>query len=309
MAQRPLLTAEQIASGSASTIPFLRLPERASVFADRAARLTHLAAGHPMGDYLLFVARIARLQQIELDAGLPVLPPPEAQLAQARAHGMPPLNAPHLRRNGAWHDILRRILRTLAAQCAAPQARALTKLEREHGNFYEAQANKLLAGIAAGLDTAAAPLIGAALQVYWTHLVTALGPGAFPMIDAANVCPCCGTRPVASIARIGAQESGYRYLHCALCAAEWHTVRIKCAHCDSTRGIHYLEIDGGAGAVKAECCDACGSYLKICYMEKDPGVDPVADDLASVPLDLLVSETGKSAAGVNFMLIGGEAGA
>jgi len=303
MVQRPLLSAEQIASGSASKIPFLRLPVRAGVFADRAARLTQLAAGNPMGDYLLFVARLARIQQAELDAGLLVLPPTQAALARAREHRVPPLHAAHLQRNSAWHDVLRRMLRTLAQDCAAPQAQELSRLERERDDFYEAQASKLLAGVGVGLDAAAAPLIGAALQVYWTHLVTILGAEAFPAIDVAGVCPCCGTPPVASIARIGAGESGYRYLHCALCAAEWHMVRIKCTHCESTKGIHYLEIQGGTGAVKAECCDSCGSYLKICYMEKDPAVDPVADDLASVPLDLLVSGSGKSAAGINFMLI------
>lgn len=306
MLQRPLLTAEQIAAGSVSTIPFLRLPTRASVFADRATRLTQLAAGHSMGDYLTFIARLARLQQAELDAGFPLVLPLDAA-AQARESGMPPVNPAHLARQDVWHSLLRRMLRNLAEQTAAKQAATLTKLGSERGEYFEAQANKLLAGVTLGLDVAAAPLIGAALQVYWTHLVTALGPEAFARIDVPNLCPCCGSRPVGSVVRIGAREAGYRYLHCSLCAAEWHMVRIKCAHCETTRDIHYLGIEGGSAAVKAECCDSCGTYLKIFYMDKDPDVEPVADDLASVALDLLVADTGKRASGVNLMLIHGDA--
>jgi FdhE protein len=41
-------------------------------------------------------------------------------------------------------------------------------------------------------------------------------------------------------------------------------------------------------------------------MEKDPEVEPVADDLASVALDLLVSEAGMQRSGHNLMLLFGE---
>jgi FdhE protein len=60
--------------------------------------------------------------------------------------------------------------------------------------------------------------------------------------------------------------------------------------------------------VKAECCDACGHYLKIFSMETAPEIEPVADDLASVALDLLVAETGKTPTGLNLMLLYGDPG-
>ncbi len=40
----------------------------------------------------------------------------------------------------------------------------------------------------------------------------------------------------------------------------------------------------------AETCDECNHYLKICYMDRDANVDPCADDLATLALDLLVTE-------------------
>jgi FdhE protein len=58
-------------------------------------------------------------------------------------------------------------------------------------------------------------------------------------------------------------------------------------------------------AVQAETCDDCGHYLKILHGDRDPMVEPVADDLASVTLDLLVSEAGLQRHGVNLMLLFG----
>jgi FdhE protein len=87
-------------------------------------------------------------------------------------------------------------------------------------------------------------------------------------------------------------SQGYRYLHCALCASEWHLVRITCSQCHSTANIAYHSIEGGAEAVRAESCDECHTYRKILYQEKDTSVEPVADDLASLALDLLMSEAG-----------------
>ena len=59
-------------------------------------------------------------------------------------------------------------------------------------------------------------------------------------------------------------------------------------------------------SVQAETCDECGHYLKIVHTDRDPFIDPVADDLASLTLDLLVSETGMTRHGVNLMLLFGE---
>ena len=310
--QQKLLTPEEIAAQRGSTIPYLRLPERATAFAERAARLRALAKGHAMGGYLEFIALLADEQQSLLEHMPPVRLPSPAHIAQCNEHGIPPLNFQTHARAQSWCNGLRHLLRSLADRTSGRQNEVAVALERNRDDLYEAQASKLLAGITFGLDVATAPLIGASLQVYFTHLAIALGEHAFPRIDVATICPCCGSRPTASVARIGAKEAGYRFLHCALCNTEWHMVRIKCTNCESTKGISYQAIDDGTPAekkaVKAEVCDGCGTYLKICSMDRDRHVEPVADDLASLPLDLLIADTGKLPSGVNFMLIHGDSG-
>lgn len=305
MPQRVLAPGE-IEQLSGSTIPFLRLPQRGAYFAERAARLRQLAAGHPMGDYLAFVAALADEQHWALHNLPAVMLPAPARLEQAREHGMPPLNAQSHPRDRAWCDVLRTVLRRLAARTGGRVRDIASRLESERDELYEAQASKLLAGITVGLDLGRAPLIGAALQVYWVHLVTTLGAQDFGRIDAPTVCPCCGSRPVASVVRMGAQEAGLRYLHCSLCGTEWHFARIQCASCEATKGIEYHFIKDGTKAWQAETCAECGTYLKIFHQEHEPLVEPTADDLASVALDLLVADTGKLRSGQNLMLIHGD---
>ncbi|OYW96042.1 MAG: formate dehydrogenase accessory protein FdhE, partial [Pseudomonadales bacterium 32-61-5] len=45
--------------------------------------------------------------------------------------------------------------------------------------------------------------------------------------------------------------------------------------------------------VQAEACGECHSYLKVAQRELHGRADPVADDLASLALDLLLAEKGE----------------
>jgi FdhE protein len=279
-----------------------------------------------MREYLLFVAAIAGAQQQALSAlTLTELPDTSRLEANCEFSGVP-LPAAGWPRDPAWRKMLRSMLAALASDLGpAAAGESVRRLAAESDAFYESQADRLLGGVTLGLDVGSAPLIGAALQVYGVRLVadTAAhyGESLFGRSAPESVCPCCGFRPTASVVRIGGTEYGYRYLHCALCCTQWHLVRIKCSHCLGTKGIHYQALDAvdskgrsaardraPIAAVRAECCDGCGHYLKIFSMEKDPDVEPVADDLATVALDLLVSESGKTCSGINLMLLYGDPG-
>jgi FdhE protein len=166
----------------------------------------------------------------------------------------------------------------------------------------EARADALLATPAHASDAAAAPFVMAALQVCWTHRAGALDPQAVMAAPLPGMCPVCGTLPVASIVRVDQGSQGYRYLHCPLCSSEWHLVRVTCTQCQATKGVAYHSIEGGSEAIRAESCDTCKSYRKILYQEKDMGSEPVADDLASLALDLLMSEAGYHRASGNPLL-------
>jgi len=116
-----------------------------------------------------------------------------------------------------------------------------------------------------------APLVAAALQVYWNALASQLDATLFRSGgQATGLLPACGSAPVASVVRIGGAEQGLRYLHCSLCDTEWHLPRVQCSNCSNTTDLAYLAIEGGGSVVKAEACDACHSYLKQVYLTKAP---------------------------------------
>jgi FdhE protein len=94
-------------------------------------------------------------------------------------------------------------------------------------------------------------------------------------------------------------------------------VRIRCPRCASSKSLAYHALDAstaetdadGAAAraalasIQAETCDECNHYLKIMHTDRDPLIEPVADDLATVTLDLLVADEGKRRHGRNLMLL------
>lgn len=282
------------------------LPVTASLFADRADRFDALAVGHSLGDWLVFLGQLSRAQQSAVNA-LPELPLPDAAtLEQARVHGMPPLNVAN--RPAAWRDALRRIAGELAAQAPDTTASVLATLAAADDARLDQLAEALLSGEPAAGDIAELPFVAAALQVVFTRLASQFDASQLQPLDAHGVCPCCGSPAVASVVRLGAAINNLRYLHCSLCNSEWNVTRATCTTCDTDQQVALQELEGSKGAVRAETCDACKSYLKIVYQDKDPNVDPVADDLATLALDMLVDEAGYERSGPNLLLIGAYSG-
>jgi FdhE protein len=294
---------------SSSEPPHVIAPDAASIFATRAQRFEQLAEGHSLGDWLRFLAAITRAQHDALQG-----PCRRRHYPMRRNWGWPEntacrrCRAQSWARDPAWREVLVKIASAVAA--AAPQA-ARTDLARLAGfdaERIEALAERVLHTELYGEEAALLPYVAAALQVLWTAGAARLGVSEISALDVPGVCPCCGFLPVASVVRGAGEVGNLRYLHCALCNTEWNLVRVKCAACDATEGVSYrhleTEADEGAGAVRAETCEACKSYLKIVYQEKG-AVDPVADDLATLALDILVDEAGYARSGPNLLLVPG----
>lgn len=293
---------------SSSEPPHVIAPAASAIFSTRAERFDQLAAGHSLGDWLRFLGALSRAQHEALQA-LPALPLPDApQLALAREHRMPPLPAQSWPRDPAWRAGLQQIIAAVTSAAPEPARKDLARLAAFDAERIEALAERVLHTELYGDDAALLPYVAAALQVLWTAGAARLGVAEITALDVPGVCPCCGFLPVASVVRGGGEVGNLRYLHCALCNTEWNLVRVKCTACDATEGVSYrhLEAEGlkSADAVRAETCDSCKSYLKIVYQEKGP-VDPVADDLATLALDILVDEAGYARSGPNLLLVPG----
>jgi FdhE protein len=268
----------------------LIFPDPSSIFLERSRRFAALAEGHSLVDWLSFLGRLTEVQH-ELLQEYPALPlPDETALAFARKHHLPPIAAESWPRDPSWRQTLAGLARELAPHAPPPAQETLERIQALDGTILEVLASQVVRVELDGQHADFLPFVAAALQVHWTAMATRIGRAKIEPLDVPGICPCCGFLPVASIVRMDGEVARLRYLHCGLCNTEWHLERVTCAACRDSNRIAYHYIEGSDGTVRAETCDSCRSYLKIVYREKSPKADPVADDLSTLALDLLVDE-------------------
>ncbi|MCA1493511.1 formate dehydrogenase accessory protein FdhE [Sinorhizobium alkalisoli] len=278
------------AIGEVSSPPLAHLPDPASLFSIRAMRLRQLAEASDLAPYLRFLAGLADAQhQIQAE-----LPPPEspnpAVILRAREFEMPPLHRNGMEGDETVHAIFDRLF-AAADAIDKPQAaaEALTRVAGADPKAHLAMAETVLSGALPADAIAEHIFVWAALQVHFARLASVLDAGSLTPV-ADGICPVCGGRPASSMVVGWPGSHGARFCCCSLCSTLWHYVRIKCVLCGSTKGIGYREIENHGGFVKAETCDECQGWTKIFYQNKAPAVEPVADDVASLGLDLLMRE-------------------
>lgn len=281
---------KQVASSFQS--PALLFANPKNLYDRRAKRLRDLAQNHPFADYLNFAATLAEAQSIAL-AENPL------SLQEVKFTDIRPIDVKTWQRDGKWREYLTALLAEIKPS-ANPQMQAtIDWLEKAATEELEQLATQLLAQNYAYVASDKAVFIWAALSLYWMQLAHQLPRGTqAENAEGLHLCPVCGSAPVASVVQFGTSQ-GLRYLHCSLCETEWNMVRAQCTNCGHSKELDYWAIDNNNAPVKAESCGECHSYLKVVYQEKDPHVEPVADDLASLFLDIEMEEKTFSRSGLN----------
>lgn len=270
-----------------------------NLYQRRVKRLRQLAENHPFADYLLFAAKITESQ-------LALLNEKPLDKQNNNINGLLPLNIQTWQRSAKWREYLTVLLADIKPDANEQMLGTIDWLEKASHEQLEELADKLLAQDFVSVGTDKAVFLWAALSLYWLQLSQQL-PHKVHQESAEGLhhCPICNSAPVASVVHFGS-EQGLRYLHCALCETEWNMVRAKCSNCEQAKELDYWSLDQHTAAVKTESCGDCHSYLKILYQEKDPYVEPVADDLASIFLDMEMEQKGFARSGVNPFLFPAE---
>jgi FdhE protein len=304
MSEKEAPHGDPIPIGDTVAPAFARLPDPANLFRERAERFRTLAVGHDLGPYLLFLAALAEIQG-RVQGGLPAVgwPAPDA-VERAYGFGMPPLDRDAFRPDAAFTAALSGLLAGLRDVVMPDLAReALASLDAADEGERAAMVRNVLADAIPVDAFASHALVAAALQVIFAGAAARLDARRLQPV-ADGICPACGGPPVASLVVGWEGAHGARYCVCALCATLWNYVRIRCTLCGETKGIAYHGIEGDAGTIKAETCDSCRGYVKILHQHEDPRLDPVADDVATLALDLLSGAAGFRRGAVNSFLLG-----
>ena len=212
--------------------PALILPDPATRFARTAARLEALAAGHPMAEWLAFMARLTRAQHVVATTLRPFPGPQQITVESAVEARLPPLAAEGHRRDAAWREGLTMLLDTFDGRASPLPARAaVANLRARDADAVEALADRFLIRGVDDADAGAALYVAAALQVYFTRAVAGLPAASLRLLPQRGLCPCCGSTPVSGVVTASGRNSGARYLYCSLCATAWNHVRAVCITC------------------------------------------------------------------------------
>ena len=104
-------------------------------------------------------------------------------------------------------------------------------------------------------------------------------------------CPHDGL-PMVSLLREAAHGSRRSHV-CGVCLAETPAPRLGCVACGEA-GVDRLPIyrSEATEPARIDACDACHAYVKTIDLTRDGSACPIADDLASVSLDLWAREHG-----------------
>ncbi|WP_299360598.1 formate dehydrogenase accessory protein FdhE [uncultured Paracoccus sp.] len=292
--------------GGVPTPPLAILPQPERLFAARADRFAFLAETSKLGPYLRFLAELSRVQ----DRMCRSLPAPAAlpadRIALARSSRMPPIDRHALIDDPNLTTTLEQFCREAdGIDMPAPARLALQALTAATNDDRRWLVGNVLDD-AVPADSAAPHLfVAAAIQVHLGRMAAALDAGQLVAIRT-GVCPSCGGKPVSSVV-IGIQGAeGTRYAVCNCCQTQWNEVRVKCLCCGSTKGIGFRSLDDGSGeaTIRAETCEECGCWVKQMLQTRNPSLDPVADDVASMGLDALMQSEPWRRGGLNPFLIG-----
>lgn len=271
----------------------LIIGDPATIFHARAARLRQLAQDSFMADYLLLAGQIVQQQLHLIDTFNGAV---QQQLA-AQTLTWP------IEIDGSWQAILDPMLTQLTSALRPVVSDDIVKVidnisqidQQTLQHYFHAlqqnQAERVPADIAI--------ILWSCINTLMSLIVTNTQLEWQPEANAKQShCPLCGGAPAASLI----QGSGHRYLHCSQCEAQWHRLRAECTQCGDSENIQ-LQSETLEDSVRAETCRHCQSYLKMLVLEKNPQLDPIADDLATIVLDQKLGEMEFYRSGFNPFLL------
>lgn len=290
--------------GGVPEAPLAFLPEPIKIFQTRARRLAFLAETSNLGPYLKLLADLSSLQA-RLCVMLPPVAPVTPQRQQsARENAMPPIDRMVLADDPQLIETLKAFCEQ-AAKLTMPESAqlALTAVSQAEPDDRRWLLSNVLSDTVPEDSVAPHLFVAAAVQVHLSRLAATLDVALLTPIRT-GVCPSCGGRPATSSIMGTPGIENVRYATCNCCATQWNEVRVKCLCCGSTKGISYRSVDTHEATVKAEVCSECNSWVKILHTVKNASLDPIADDIGSLGLDMLMKDTGIRRHGFNPFITG-----
>jgi FdhE protein len=141
-----------------------------------------------------------------------------------------------------------------------------------------------------------------ALQPWAMRIEDSGRPYAAPEGRPQTCCAACGHAPLTSLLREDrSAETLRRSLICSLCSREWDFPRVLCPSCKEERPEKLPRFTAQEIPwMRVEACDSCGKFLKSVDLTLNWEAEPVVDELASTPLDVIAREHGYTKIAANL---------
>jgi FdhE protein len=260
----------------------------------RIRRAENLAAKHPFAAEILgFYVHVARFQE-----GLYSQLERVSRDAAKGSAGLPPL--------------MESASRHLSPQLEDVVTNTLVAYFPQFLSLVEQKAPPALAQVAHDLRASGPNTWPNLFSQCWTHVDPPTDPEEFLVLaflqpcaelarspvsqpaqnSASRLCPYCSRKPTLAILRPQG-DGGSRSLLCGFCLTEWEFRRIVCPGCGQEDHAKLPVYTAESFPyIRVECCETCHTYIKSIDMTKNGLAEPLADDLASVPLNLWAQERG-----------------
>lgn len=114
------------------------------------------------------------------------------------------------------------------------------------------------------------------------------------MAATTGTCPFCDLPPLVGVLREDKQaDTVRRTLLCPRCCNEWDFPRVLCPSCREERPEKLPRYTAQEIPwMRVEACDTCHKYLKSVDLTQNWDADPIVDELASTPLDVIARDHG-----------------
>jgi len=139
------------------------------------------------------------------------------------------------------------------------------------------------------------------LQPYAAWLHPRPEPPKDPERDPAE-CPSCMHLPIMSVLREDKQaETVRRSLLCSFCPTEWDFARVVCPGCKEEKPEKLPRYTAQEIPwMRVEACDSCRKFLKSVDLTLNWDAEPIVDEIASTPLDVIAHEHGYTKIATNL---------
>jgi FdhE protein len=210
----------------ATALPAVLPPRPHEIFRRRASRLRELSQGHTLAPFLIILSRLFHVQDRIRPRHLAALPMP------LTASNLP---------EGVFEAVLRQLLE-VAGEVALDEGleRARVDLLEASGDARRSLSAMVFRAEFSAIDAGACLYVALALQACLAPVAARQVPDTSHSA-LGRTCPCCGSKPLASVISSGPAERS-RYCCCSFCGTLWPYLRATCAICGDPAAVSYCYV-------------------------------------------------------------------